>query len=174
VYLVVFALVAASLAATASPSRARAMRSSAQKTVTSPLTSRQLLTLINAFRLANGRSALRFDRHLMTAAAWMAKDEGKRNLVVLDHTDSKGRGVPKRDLAFGYASNKYATGENLAGGSVAAKDTFAQFKGSTVHRRNMLRSSYRAVGIARVQVPGSRYQWYWVVDFGTRVTKAQL
>ncbi|MBC7643512.1 MAG: CAP domain-containing protein [Thermoleophilia bacterium] len=130
-----------------------------------------LLKLINKYRVAHHRSALRADKRLDTAATWMARDLGARDQVVLSHTDSRHRFVDKRLKAFKYPVSRCTAKEDLAAGQPAPADVIAQWKGSKTHRKNMLARGMHAVGLARVQVPGSRYDWYWVIEIGSCVSK---
>lgn len=134
------------------------------------------LTLINAYRAQNGVAALQVSATLQTSSLWMSNDLGTHN--IFDHTDSLGRDPRTRILSFGYPSTA-SVGENIAGGFVDAQTVFSGFQSACdpdtvgnctfAHRLNMLSASFRAIGIGRVNVPGSTYGWYWTTDFGTVV-----
>ena len=122
------------------------------------------LTLINNYRAANGRSALKVSPNLNRASTWLGQDMGSK--AYFSHTDSLGRSPSTRAQNCGYAGG---AGENIAAGTVwdTAQEAFDAWRNSSGHNANMLNSSYRVIGIARVQVPGSPYNWYWVTNFGT-------
>jgi len=130
-----------------------------------------LLVLINQFRAAHHRSALRPDKRLDTAAQWMAQNLGERNQVALSHTDSRHRFVDKRLKSFKYPISRCTAKEDLAAGQQAPADVLKQWEGSPPHRKNMLARGMHAVGLAQVQVAGTRYDWYWVIDIGSCVSK---
>lgn len=125
------------------------------------------LALINHFRVTHHRARLRLDAQLMTSSAWMANDMATKNYFA--HRDSDRRGWYRRLRDFHYPMSTTWTGENIAAGHEDATATFQQWLHSPHHRRNMLNSHYRAIGLARVFVAGSTYGWYWVTDFGSQV-----
>lgn len=126
--------------------------------------------MINQFRAARGLPALRIDGKLSVSAAWMARDMGAKGYF--SHTDSVRRDTFQRLRAFGYPSADTWRGENIAAGHAGAAPTFQQWLTSPPHKANWLVGRYRAIGIARVYVPGSQYGWYWVTDFGSRYVSA--
>lgn len=56
-------------------------------------------------------------------------------------------------------------GENIAAGSSTPQDVFDQWVNSTEHRKNMLNSEYKVIGIGYAKTD-SDYQHYWVQLFG--------
>ena len=126
-----------------------------------------LCRAINQFRAANGRPALKVSVALVRAAEWMSNDMASHDNF--DHVDSRGRGVASRLRAFGY--NKPTTGENIAAGEASAAATVAQWKNSPGHRANMLRSSFKVMGVGRAHDPNSEFGHYWTADFGGTVTR---
>lgn len=121
------------------------------------------LTLINNYRAANGLSALLISTNLNRAAAWMSNDMGVNARFL--HTDSLGRSPYSRAIDCDYVSG---AGENIAAGSAwsSAQSVMDAWKASPGHNSNMLTSYYQQIGIARVNVPGSPYGWYWTTNFG--------
>ena len=121
------------------------------------------LTLINNYRAANGLGPLTVSNSLNRAAAWMVHDLGTNNYFA--HTDSLGRSPSERAQDCGYPSG---AGENLAAGTVwdSAQEAFDAWQSSPGHNANMLGPSYLVIGIAREQVSGSEYGWYWATSFG--------
>jgi uncharacterized protein YkwD len=121
------------------------------------------LGLINQYRADNGLGALTISTNLNRAAHWMGNDLGVNNYFA--HTDSLGRSPYSRAIDCGYPAG---AGENLAAGSAwdTAQEAFVAWQNSPGHNANMLGTYYKQIGIARVQVPGSQYTWYWVTNFG--------
>ena len=121
------------------------------------------LTLINNYRAQNGLGALTISTNLNRASHWMSNDLGVN--AYFSHTDSLGRSPYQRALDCGYPQG---AGENLAAGTAwdTAQEAFTAWQNSPGHNANMLGSFYRQIGIARVQVPGSPYNWYWTTNFG--------
>jgi uncharacterized protein YkwD len=123
----------------------------------------EFLRLINNYRAQNGLVALKASTNLSRASAWHATDMGAKRYF--SHTDSLGRSPSTRAKDCGYPGN---AGENIAAGTNwdTAQKAFDAWRNSTGHNANMLNSSYRMIGIARVYTAGSPYGWYWVTNFG--------
>lgn len=121
------------------------------------------LSLINAYRAQNGLGALTISTNLTRAATWHGTDMGQKRYF--SHTDSLGRSPSTRAQNCGYPSG---AGENIAAGTVwdTAQEAFTAWRNSSGHNANMLNSSYKKIGIARVYVSGSPYGYYWVTNFG--------
>jgi uncharacterized protein YkwD len=136
----------------------------------------QLLTLVNQYRVANGRAPLAMDPNVTRAAAWFARDMASKNYVGADHVDSFGRNIPTRltqcDVAF------TAWAENIAWGFDMAEEVFTAWQNSAVHNTNMLRPEVSLAGIGRAFDAASEFDWYWVLDLtapaagGTTTTTA--
>jgi hypothetical protein len=60
-------------------------------------------------------------------------------------------------------------GENLAAGRSTGVGAFTQWRRSPSHDAAMRDPAYRAIGIGRVVVSGSRYGTYWTAVFGDEV-----
>jgi uncharacterized protein YkwD len=82
----------------------------------------------------------------------------------LDHTDSRGRDASARIRTFGFRSALVA--ENLAAGNGGGAATVAQWKADAAHRRNMLRASFKVIGIGRAAAAGSMFGTFWTTTFG--------
>ncbi len=116
----------------------------------------QLLSLINAFRTANGVPALKASPNLSRAAAWMSEDQSSHG--TFSHTDSLGRSPFTRVQNCGYATS--GAGENLAYTS-SAQSAFNLWQNSTMgHRENMLNSRWTVAGIGHQGA-------IWTADFGS-------
>lgn len=123
---------------------------------------------INTYRAQNGVPALKLSVSLTKSSEWMSADMARKDYF--DHTDSLGRSFSKRISAFGYTGGSRA--ENIAGGSNgSAAAMFAMWKGSAGHKKNMLSSTYKVIGIGRAYRAGTMLGWYWTTDFGNTVDR---
>lgn len=136
----------------------------------------KLLGIINTYRVLNGHAALLGDALLQNAANWMSEDMITHcvpNGFSCTHTDSLGRVVNTRFQAFGYpAGISTIGGEIIAWGSSGlstADRAFNIWKNSAVHNENMLRDTYKAVGISRSCTAS---YCAWVVAFGGKVVQS--
>jgi len=123
----------------------------------------EFLGLINAYRQQNGLGSLSVSTNLNRAAAWMTEDLASN--AYFSHTDSLGRSPYARAIDCGYPSG---AGENLAAGTnwSSAQSAFNAWQNSPGHNANMLGQYYQQIGIARFNLPGSPYGWYWATTFG--------
>ena len=121
------------------------------------------LGLINDYRARNGAPPLTLSTGLIRAATWMAHDLSTRQNLA--HNDTLGRTPWQRMPDCGYS---VPGGENLAAGTSRSGAQWAldAWIASPSHRDVMLTRDFTTIGIARVYVPGSRFGWYWVTDFG--------
>lgn len=121
------------------------------------------LGLINDYRAQNGLGPLTISTNLNRASHWMSNDMGTN--AYFGHTDSLGRSAYQRALDCGYPQG---AGENLAAGTNwdTAQEAFTAWQNSSGHNSNMLGAFYQQIGIARINVPGSPYGWYWTTNFG--------
>ncbi|MGH2631831.1 MAG: CAP domain-containing protein [Tepidiformaceae bacterium] len=157
------ALVAAALmVAVMAPSRASAQGSCSGSSAAGS-EAQAFLVLINNYRASNGLGTLSLSAALTQDASWMANDLASNNYF--SHTDSLGRSPWTRAADCGYGS---AGGENLAAGTdrSTASGAFQLFRNSPEHNAIMLTAEFREIGIARVYLAGSTYQWYWATEFG--------
>lgn len=124
-----------------------------------------LLNLINNYRASQGLSSLALSPALSQAAdyhsSWMA------NQNCFSHQCSGESDYVQRMWDAGYPNAATTYAENIAAGQVSASDVFNGWKNSSGHNRNMLHSSMRAIGIARVYNGASSYGWYWTIDLGS-------
>ncbi len=123
----------------------------------------EFLGLINAYRAQNGLGALTISTNLNRGAAWMVEDLATN--AYFAHTDSLGRSPYARAIDCGYPSG---AGENIAAGTnwSSAQSAFNAWQNSPGHNANMLGTYYQQIGIARFNLPGSPYGWYWATTFG--------
>jgi uncharacterized protein YkwD len=125
-----------------------------------------MLTKINAYRTANGKSALKLSRTLSAAAEHHSQDMATKNYF--SHTLSGGVTWSQNITNHGYPTTT-ARAENIAAGHASATDTFTQWKNSASHNTNMLSSTSNAIGIGRAYGSTSTYTWYWTTTFGSTV-----
>lgn len=138
----------------------------------------QFLTLINKYRAANGRAALKVSKSLDVSSFAHSKDMATRNYFSHNTLSpllaGQSGALPwdrMKDAGYGYSTSK---GENLAAGTgySSAEAVFNAWKASSGHNDNMLNSNYRVIGIGFASVPGSRYSNYWTTNFGGTVDAA--
>lgn len=125
----------------------------------------EMCRLINDYRASKGLGPLLVSEKLTAAADWYSTDMATKNYVNPDHTDSLGRTIKQRIVAFGYDYNT-SWAENIAWGRAAASGTFTGWKNSPVHNTNMLTASFKVIGIARATNANSEFGTYWTTDFG--------
>lgn len=136
------------------PQSAHALTNCETSTAALDASEQEFFDLINAFRVANGRSPLAVSPNLSRAAAWMAEDLASHSYW--DHDDSLGRSPFQRVIDCGYPS--MGVGENLAMAGSAAM-AVSLFEGSPGHHANMLNANWTVMGTGHAGP-------YWVVDFG--------
>jgi uncharacterized protein YkwD len=173
------ALAAAALLAAAAPHGARGADDACPASDAMPVASvsaarseRALLCLVNRERARAGVRQLRPDACLERAAQGHALEMVRARYFAHDSRD--GRSFEQRILATGYAPRgaHWTLGENLAWGAAPAGDAawvLAAWMRSRGHRANLLRASFRDVGVAAVagapvEVGGPRATW--AADFG--------
>jgi uncharacterized protein YkwD len=118
-----------------------------------------MLSLINAYRIQSGFSALAASASLGRAALWKSADMAQNQYFAHDDLS---RAWSQRILDCGYTSTN--AGEDLAAGNADAQHTFEQWRTSPPHNANLLGASFHVIGIGRAQVAAG--QWYWTADFG--------
>lgn len=131
---------------------------------------RAFLRTINRYRNQKGLTPLALDKSLMLAAHNHSFDMTKM-AQVRNHNLRGGITAKQNLINYGYPANRIGWGENLAFGTAldTAAEAFKGWKKSAGHNRNMLKNTYRAIGIARVHDPNSTYGWYWTTTFGASV-----
>ena len=108
------------------------------------------LCLINYERMARKLPVLRPNGRLSTAAAGHSRDMGARNYF--SHTSQGGRTFVARIMSARYVTpgKAWTVGENLAWGTGSLSTPAAAVAGwmrSPGHRANMLKPSYKEIGI---------------------------
>jgi uncharacterized protein YkwD len=125
---------------------------------------RAFLTLINNYRVQNGRQPLKISYYLTRPSAWKSKHLGVNAYFAHDDIPINRPWYTRvEDCGYTYPTGK---GENIAAGYTTAAHVFSGWQGSPGHNANMLGSGYTAIGIGRHFVSGSPYGWYWTTVFG--------
>lgn len=119
----------------------------------------RFVTLLNLYRKAHQLNGLTVSQKGVISARWHALDMITNNYF--SHTEPNGRTFSERAQSFGYP----AWAENIAAGNVTANSTFCQWKNSSGHNTNMLRSLHISIGIGNMTGNGM-YRSYWSNNFG--------
>ncbi len=131
----------------------------------------KFLKLINDYRQDKGLTTLTLSDTLTVASERHSEDMGRHNFFA--HESLKSSHFPAgskpwdRMKLSGYNHPNALMAENLAAGYESAQQNFEVWRASTSHNENMLEGDLRAIGIARVNVPGSKHGWYWTTNFGS-------
>jgi uncharacterized protein YkwD len=132
----------------------------------------RVLRLINDYRQNNGIEPLLLSDTLSLASERHSEDMGERGFFAHNTVSSSyypaGAELWDRMEVEGYDYNTYK-GENIAAGYDTAEEAFEAWRISPSHNAAMLDGNYSVVGVGRVNVPGSRFGWYWTTDFGAKV-----
>ncbi len=106
-----------------------------------------LVPLINAQRAASGVSALGINSQLQSSAIAKVQDMCRNNYWA--HISPSGRTMTSFITMAGYSYSAIA--ENLANGYMTDSSVFSGWMGSSIHRANLLNSSYKHIGVASMQ-----------------------
>jgi uncharacterized protein YkwD len=124
---------------------------------------RTLLTAINSARVAAGVAPLRATVPLTTAAVWQS--EVLAQAGILDHTSPDGSTLIDRLTRVHW--HGMAAGEDLAV-AMSPSEAVAMWMQSPAHRENLLRASFRSVGLGLARgVWNGRSALFVTADFGT-------
>lgn len=133
----------------------------------------EFVRLLNEYRRDNGLGCVSVSPTANAAADYMSRAMGE--VPFFDHQEPPcdkegchGRDPFERMIAFGH-DGWTAAGENIAAGMPTAAEAFRGWKSSPGHNRNMLQPLFTAIGIARVEVPGSPMRVYWTNTFSNYV-----
>lgn len=125
----------------------------------------ELLNLINAFRVENGRSALAMDYYLQEYAIERAYEchatnSHNRPNAVTDGITSSFIRAYEAEYGVTVASGTWSGGENI-GSNSSAQGMFTDWKGSVGHCGTMNDASWKSVGIGCVTINGVT-EWVFV------------
>lgn len=127
------------------------------------------LRLINECREDNGVGPLLLSDMLSVAAVRHNSDMAGygffgHNTVASDYFPCGSTPFDRMSLCgYDYATDK---GENIAAGYQTAAAVLDAWLSSDAHRRELLRSCYKVIGISRFYRADSKYGYYWTVDLG--------
>lgn len=114
----------------------------------------------NQLRTERGLPALKYDAKLAAYAQHRATE------IVGRFSHTRPNGQDYGNVLTGLS------GENIAAGSNNAHETvLKQWRESQGHYENMVRPTFKTIGIGVVHVPGSEYGYYWVQIFGNENTQ---
>jgi uncharacterized protein YkwD len=151
-----------------------AAASSAPRTAPTIRLARAAVCLINNRRIRRGLPRLRINNRLSKAAMWHTHDMVRRSYF--GHMSKRGRDVVDRLYGTRYLGGRFSwsVGENLAWGSGrlgTPRKIVRAWMNSPGHRRNMLDSRFREIGIGviangpvRTDLPAATY----TTTFGVR------
>jgi uncharacterized protein YkwD len=127
----------------------------------------EMVKLHNQARSQNGVEELCVDSRLVKAARLHAKDMIEKDYF--SHTSQDGRGPGQRISAQGYKWAAY--GENISYGSGSSgtpQNVFDRWMSSEGHRSNILRSTFKDVGVGEAigEYKGTQDTHMWVANFG--------
>ncbi len=118
--------------------------------------SAELVTLLNQYRVSQGKEELLGSEVLTKAAVTRAGE----STVSFSHTRPNGSSC--------FTVSQFASGENLASGYKTAAEFQSAWIRSATHNENMLRSEFKAVGIAvfakQMNTYGRTYYSYYAVQ----------
>lgn len=128
---------------------------------------KEMLQHINKERLAQGMQPLVWNDDLAKASRYHAFDMGTQEYF--DH-DSHDRADGELKLVAGtfarigtFYDATFVNSENIAAGNAGAQSTYMQWYNSPGHYANMFNEASGKIGIGVVLVPGSSYEYYWVM-----------
>ena len=119
----------------------------------------EVLALVNQQRRANGVGELQLDPTLTQAANIRAKEL----VTKFSHTRPDGSSCFTVLNQVGYRYGM--VGENIAAGYTNASAVMTGWMNSTGHRKNILNSEYKRIGIGYYYDPNSEYGYHWVQLF---------
>ncbi len=120
----------------------------------------QYLELLSDLRREQGAPPVRVSGTLTMAAEAHSQDMVTRNYF--DHINPDGQGIQDRILAAGYVEgNPSRFAENINRPQTTGREVFGSWAASADHLSTMVDPELVAIGIARVEVPGSTLGWYW-------------
>ena len=125
----------------------------------------EIFKCANRERAKAGLSKLARNPILDKAARFHAKNMAKNDFF--SHDDPQGRGPAQRIDIFGSWEAFTGIGENIAAGRNSPADTCQDWMESPGHRRNILDSSFRAMG-AGFAMGDTELRFYYVQEFGER------
>lgn len=137
----------------------------------------EFVRLINAYRAEQGLPCLSVSPTANVAADYMSRAMGEQGFFSHNEPPCEmteegevctGRDPFERLIDSGHEGWRLA-GENIFAGSLLAADAFRAWRNSPGHDANMRGPHFTAMGLARVEVPGSEMGVYWTNVFSDLV-----
>jgi uncharacterized protein YkwD len=132
----------------------------------------EILTLVNQRRALGANCGtkgtfpaagpLMLDADLRTAARLHSLDMATQNYF--SHTGKNGSSAAQRMMAAGFNGSTY--GENIAAGNATAAATMQQWMESDGHCANIMKASYKFLGVGHAYSASSMFKHYWTQNFG--------
>ncbi|GAA0781561.1 CAP domain-containing protein [Roseibium denhamense] len=131
-----------------------------------PVSSTEMLSLLNAYRQQNGLPPLRHDPRLDQVSQGMAQHIAKRDSM--DTWQHSAFGLSSRLEKADYPN--YAGAENLGAGYADLGAAFRGWQGSSGHNKNLLNPYVTRVGIARTNRNTGTWRNFWVMTLSRPVS----
>jgi uncharacterized protein YkwD len=109
--------------------------------------------------------SLGWDGQLQNAATAHATDMATNNFFA-HQSPTNSTTLRERVPAAGY--NYQSAGENIAAGQTSVAQVMADWINSPSHCANMMKASYRDIGVSCKINPSSDYKYYWAMELGVR------
>jgi uncharacterized protein YkwD len=106
-----------------------------------------------------------WDGQLQNAATAHATDMATNNFFA-HQSATNGSTLRDRVPAAGY--NYQSAGENIAAGQTSVAQVMADWTNSPSHCANMMKATFRDIGVSCKINPNSVYRYYWVMELGVR------
>ena len=108
-------------------------------------------------------SPLTWNSQLACAARTHSSDMAAREFF--DHTNPDGTTPAMRVVSTGYSFQ--TVGENIAAGQITPEHVVDGWMSSDGHCANIMKASYKELGVGYVEDPATPYRFYWTQVFGT-------
>jgi len=129
----------------------------------------EILEYTNKERKKHGLKALEMRGDLVYAARYHAKDMAEENYFEHDSYDRKHGNLvlscSNFDRIAAFANYDYLA-ENISAGRISAQEVVKGWMKSKGHRKNILNSNLRYIGVGYYYHKDSEYKHYWVQNFG--------
>ncbi|HLZ08059.1 MAG TPA: CAP domain-containing protein [Chloroflexota bacterium] len=125
----------------------------------------EVVATINGIRVENGLTPLVIQSQLVASAQAYAQAMARGGFF--GHVAPNGSTMVTRNEAAGYTGWDFLE-ENIASGQTSVTDVVNAWLQSPQHRTSLLSPSARDTGVGFAYVPGSRFRYYWVEEFGKR------
>lgn len=119
----------------------------------------EALSMINNYRLNNGKGTLKLDEKLTRIA--QEHSAAMANAGKVSHSLNRKRTLPKRLKAARYDAALAV--ENISAGYWTLAEAFSGWRDSKQHNANMLREGVTHMGIATHYRPDVKYKVYWTL-----------